>query len=425
MKIPYPGRIKKVQKVLKKSDGSSALLISSARPQPRSRDTYYPFRQDSNFFYLTGSYIQNTALLIRENDCILFTHPVDPVHVLWEGKPIDAHALALSLGAEITLSKNLEQAVMQQCSMCDTLFFQNDAGSLGWDIARQLLKVNSAYRRSGPVHFHHIDTILAPLRLVKDSTEVRAIEQAITVTYESLKGIMPVLLRGTSEKALADLLIYRMSLFRAIPSFPTIAASGKSAATLHYEKLAQVLKNKDLFLLDFGAELDMYAGDITRVFPVSGQFSGWQADLYDIVLAAQKAALRRIKPGVKIHSIYAAAARILTQGLVELKVLRGNPKELYKKGAFRSFFPHGIGHSLGIDVHDIGGLRGNNNARLEKGMVFTIEPGLYFPKKIGNVPPSGVRIEDDILVTNDGYKNLSAQIPKERDEIESFMATYR
>lgn len=425
MKTPYPGRIKKVQNALKKSGGSSALLISSAQPQIRSRDTYYPFRQDSNFFYLTGSYIRNTALLIRENDCILYTQPLNPEHVLWEGKSIDAHKLAVSLGADVALNKNIEGSIIQRCSAIDTLFFQNDANSIGWNVARELLKVKSAYRRSGPVHFHHIDTILAPLRLLKDSTEVRAIQEAINVTYESLKGIMPLLTRETSERALADLLLYRMSLFRAVPSFPTIAATGKSAATLHYEKLTRVLKSKDLFLLDFGAELDMYAGDITRVFPVSGTFSGWQTDLYDIVLAAQKAALKKIKPGVKINSIYAAAARVLTQGLVDLKVLRGNTKELYKKGAFRKFFPHGIGHSLGMDVHDIGQLRGNNNARLEKGMVFTIEPGLYFPKKVGAVPASGVRIEDDILVTKDGYKNLSAQIPKERDEIESFIATYR
>ncbi len=203
-------------------------------------------------------------------------------------------------------------------------------------------------------------------------------------------------------------------------AFPSIAAAGRSAATLHYQDHSQALRSSEMLLIDCGATYKGYAADITRVLPVSGRFDKQQARIYDAVLAAQLAAIAKIKHGVRILDVYNAAAKELCYVLRDLKIIKGkNISKPLKDKAFAPWFPHGIGHSLGLDTHDIGKLRGNNDARLKAGMVFTVEPGLYFPKKIAGVAACGVRIEDDILVTKTGCRVLSAGFPKERQEIES------
>jgi Xaa-Pro aminopeptidase len=425
MSTVHKKRIRAVQRLLKATDTEAALLVSSAPPQLRSRDTYHPYRQDSNFFYLTGSYIRDAALLITEKKATLVSKEVDALHILWEGKPDSAKSLAKSIGTEHKEVKSLEHSLLRAFNNIEALFFQNEPGTVGWRVTERLLKVQSAYRRGGPVQFHHLDSVMAPLRLYKDASEVKAIKEAVEVTFEALKGAAPLITSGHREREIANALAFEMSKYDAVPSFATIAGSGKSGATLHYEKLDKKLKRNELFLLDFGAEYKMYAGDITRVFPVSGTFSSWQADVYDVVLASQKAAIKKIKDGVKVKTVYNAAAKVLTQGLIDLKVLRGSLSKNLEKAAFKQYFPHGIGHSLGIDVHDIGRFRANNEAVLQKGMVFTIEPGLYFPKKVNSISACGIRIEDDILVTKDGHKNLSEQIPKERGDIEQFLESHQ
>jgi len=177
-----------------------------------------------------------------------------------------------------------------------------------------------------------------------------------------------------------------------------------------------------MLLIDCGAEYSMYAADITRVFPVSGTFSGPRRDVYEIVLAAQKAAIRAVRPGADVAAVYRAAARVLVEGLVELGVLRGKASRLLERGAYRPYFPHSIGHTLGLDVHDIGRMRGERRLTLQEGMVISIEPGLYFTSRAGKVPACGVRIEDDVLVTAGGARVLSAAFPKEPGEIEQLLA---
>jgi Xaa-Pro aminopeptidase len=417
-------RLRRVQQDLKSDSQNAALVLSAAPHRIRSRDNHYTYRQSSDFYYLTGLTGKGICLVVTAQSATLYVPPVDPVLVVWEGSPPDYKKQSSVLGVELKIEKNIPAAVNRMLSTVDTLYFQNDADSLGWNIARTRLEAQSAFRRSGPQRFLHADLLLEPLRLIKDKEEVALISDAIAISYEALKGIAPLVTAGTSEHQLANALAYRMGLYGATPAFATIAASGKGAATLHYEHLESHLKKNDLFLLDYGAEHNMYAADITRAFPVSGTFSSWQRDLYDIVLASQLAAIKKIKAGVTIQTVYNAAARVLTRGLVDLKVLKGNPTDLFKKAAYREFFPHGIGHSLGLDVHDIGNIRGGTDARLEAGMIITVEPGLYFPKKTGTLPACGIRIEDDILVTASGAKNLSAAIPKTTNDVESFLATY-
>jgi Xaa-Pro aminopeptidase len=206
--------------------------------------------------------------------------------------------------------------------------------------------------------------------------------------------------------------------------FNSIVAAGANAATLHYEALAAKIRKEDMVLIDSGAQLNRYCADITRVLPASGMFSQIHRIIYEIVLQAQLAALKKVKAGVKILTIYDAAAEVITEGLKELGVLKGPLKALLKKKAFKPYFPHGIGHSLGLDVHDLSQLRGNNEAVLEAGMVFTIEPGLYFSKSISNVPACGVRIEDNVLVTKSGCEILSPGFPKDAEQIEALMQSY-
>jgi Xaa-Pro aminopeptidase len=195
-----------------------------------------------------------------------------------------------------------------------------------------------------------------------------------------------------------------------MPSFQTIVAAGKSAAVLHYHDYTRILKSKELILIDCGAEYNNYAADISRTYPVGDQLSPQLAALLEIVSDAQHAAISEIKAGVSFGKAYAAAAKELTKGLITLKVLKGSLKSLLKKSAFKPYFPHGIGHSLGLDVHDIGRMRNNNESLLKKGMVLTIEPGLYFSKPHGLIPACGIRIEDDVLVTDKGCQILSAGV---------------
>ena len=204
-------------------------------------------------------------------------------------------------------------------------------------------------------------------------------------------------------------------------AFSTIVGGGISAATLHYETAHRKLKNEDLLLVDLGAEYKLYAADITRTVPISGHFSKEYRILYTAVLNAQMAAIKRIKHGAKIQTLYDAVVEHLVDGLLQLKVLKGSAKANIKKKTYLPYFPHGLGHGLGLDVHDVGDFRGSAGGILQEGVVYTVEPGLYFPKPIGKLPACGIRIEDDVLVTRKGCEVLTPELPKKPDEVEAWM----
>jgi Xaa-Pro aminopeptidase len=246
----------------------------------------------------------------------------------------------------------------------------------------------------------------ARLRLFKDPSEVAKIKEAAEITGGALQNVLPLIEAGVAEREIGAFIEYFYKVHGAEPAFGTIVASGASAATLHYRSLSRKLKKGELLLIDTGAELDMYASDITRMIPVGGTTSLELRDLHDIVLRAQLIAIKKVRPGVRMVDVYNAAAKELVYGLKYLGILKGNVSQLLKKGAFKPYFPHGIGHPLGIDVHDA--TPTGQESILEKGMVITIEPGLYFPKPTGPLPACGVRIEDDVLVTSRGHEVLTA-----------------
>lgn len=417
-------RISRVIDSLKKFKEPAAMLLSSAPEYIRSRDIAYPYRQNSDIFYLTGSQEKDLQILLssKSNKPILVVPPKDKTRALWDGDQGNYQQIASNLGAELVVSKEPFKELKSRLRGHSHLLHQNTPLTLSDRISQDIQATPAMQRGKLPRTFSLCDVILEEMRLYKDPAEVVQIKKAAEVTSQALFSAASLIQPGMPEHVIARTIEYWFGLFGGEPGFGTIAASGKNAAILHYRSCNSNLKPGEMLLIDCGAELDLYSADITRVFPVSKSFSKEQKILYDIVLKAQSAAIKKVKDGVFIRSIYEAAAKVLTEGLVELKVLRGKISSLMAKRAYKDFFPHGIGHSLGLDVHDVGDHRGNNDARLHKGMVFTIEPGLYLPKAIGKVKPFGIRIEDDILVTKNGCEILTSAVPKKIEDVEAMMA---
>ncbi|MCB0310447.1 MAG: aminopeptidase P family protein [Bdellovibrionales bacterium] len=418
-------RIKRVKRALHASEQSAALLLTTAPPQIRSLDSHYEYRPDSNFFYLTGSRIRNAALIIStEHEQPLLIGAKRPkAQVVWEGSEESLHQIAARCGATLIQSSEERSKILEALRGVRVLYHQGYP-SRGLQIVKTLLELPAAQRRIYPTTFSHSDNLLAALRLLKDPQEITAIKEAAALTCDAYYKILPMIRPGVTEKEIAASIQHCFRAQGALPAFPPIVASGMAAATLHYDKLERNLREDDLLLVDIGAELNLYAADMTRVFPVSGVFDDLQAKLYETVLRAQKAAIKAVRPGATIAKVYQQAALMILEGLVSLKILNGKVARLMERHAERSYFPHSIGHQLGLDVHDVSIQPHNATAVstvLKPGMVITIEPGIYFPKRIKKIKPCGIRIEDDVLVTPKGHQVLSSGFPKELAELEGLL----
>jgi len=420
IKFPFKKRLKELRSLMKQDGMPSALVVSAAPHKTRNRDTAFPYRQESDFYYLTGLTEPGFTLLVSTEleRPLLLTAPLDPARIVWDGAPQPAKALARSIDAELIISKNITAEIFSKLRGLERCFFQNTPGTIGYEIASKLLATPSHQRGSLPAQLAHLDHLVGEMRLFKDKAEIEAIRQAARITNSALYGALSLSQAGSSEREIAAVIEFYFRSQGAAPSFNPIVASGPAAATLHYEKLNRTLRKGELLLFDIGAEYHGYAGDISRVIPVGGKFSEIQRDLYTIVLEAQKAAIKKMRPGVALVDAHKAAAKTITEGLVEIKALRGRVSKLLKTGAYKKFFPHSIGHSLGLDVHDVGRIPQRGPLILKKGMVFTVEPGLYFAKRIGSIAPCGIRIEDDVLVTSGAPEILSEGFPKECKAIE-------
>ncbi len=416
----FKQRLKRAIAILSRTPGSHALIVSSNPAVTRSADQHYPYRANSDLFYLTGSSAPDVTLVVRNSASpkVVLVVPVeDPVKVVWNGAPQSITPTAKAIGATVVRSKDPRGSVYELLRGIDSVFTQTLPGTLSNTIRLELAKQFGETTNRSPSAVANADTITSEQRLIKSRSEIAAIKRAAALTSEVFYAIAPLLTPGTTEREIATLIdcYYRMN--GGLPSFAPIVAAGRSAATLHYTGLTRTLRKGDLLLIDTGVELDMYSSDITRTIPI-GSISTAQTILYEAVLSAQREACRKVKHNVLIRDIYLAAAKEITIGLKETGVLKGNISSLLKKQAFKPYFPHGIGHSLGIDVHDVGGLRGNQEARLRDGMVFTIEPGIYLSKPTKHLPALGIRIEDDIVVTRNGCTVLTEDaFPKELGEV--------
>lgn len=419
----YKSRLARLSSQLQREKIGAALLISSAPHQTRNRDSHYPYRPLSDLYYLTGFRGDSAALFLsnREKQPVLIIPKPDPVRILWEGKDRSVTQLARGIGARVLVASDLRRETMNLLKGIDRLYFQNTPDTLGFKIARELIEMPSHRRVGIPSQFHHLDELLEPMRLLKEEAELRLMQMAAAVTNEGLFSVVPMIRAGTTEFQIKETLDYTYRMMESDSAFETIVATGPSAATLHYRDFKRTLKHGDLLLIDTGAEHEMYAADISRTLPVGGRFDPLQRVLYQAVLDAQTVAMQSIKHGVTMESVYKSATYRLIEGLIEARVLKGTVRKLYDTKAFRPYFPHSIGHTLGIDVHDVGNLRAEHNSTLKAGMVVTIEPGLYFAKAIGQIKPCGIRIEDDVVVTKSGCEVLTEGFPKEIGEIEELM----
>ncbi len=432
LQLSHSKRMKKLLDLLSAQSATSGLLLSSSSRKVRSGDQDYPFHQNRDFLYLTGCEDEGLVLLVHPSQSkskkttfqvTLLAQPTDKNRVLWEGRSSNVQGIAKSIGAELVVTKDFDAEVRTRLKHTERLFISNERDSRAWAMAQRLMSIPSHLRKQVPQQFHLADELLTPLRVRKDAAELRLIEEAAAITNSALFDTVPLLATGVSETFVAAGLDFFFQTRGATPGFQTIVASGRNAATLHHRPSAKKnLRNGELLLIDCGACLHGYSADITRTLPLSGSFTPIQRVIYNGVLRAQTAAFHSIRAGSLVRSVFLAAAEELTETLKEIKVLRGKTSALVKSRAFAPYFPHGIGHTLGLDVHDVGNLRGNEDAVFQEGMIFTVEPGLYFPKPIGKVPALGIRIEDDVLVTKQGCEIITEGFPKEIDEVEALMA---
>lgn len=410
-------------------------LISSADTSVRNRDVHYPFRQDSDFYYLTG-FNEPDALAVfipgrKQGEYILFCREYDPKKALWEGAHAGLEGATRHYAADDAFPiDDLEEILPGMLENKGKVFYPMGRDS---DLDHNLLIWLNDIRgqsRTGvvaPNELVSLEHILHEMRLFKSPAELELMRKAADVSAKAHIKAMQLAKPGMYEYQIEADIVHTL-MYEGLRSvaYPSIVATGKNACTLHYTENNDKLKAGDLLLIDAGGECDHYAADITRTFPVSGTFSEPQRLLYQLVLDAQLAAIAQVKPGLAWNLAHDAAVEVISKGLVNLGLLKGKVAKIIKEEKYKAFFMHRIGHWLGMDVHDVGSYKINNEWRvLEPGMVLTIEPGLYIPDDCQDVDRQwrgiGIRIEDDVLVTADGYQILTDKVPKTIADIERLM----
>lgn len=410
-------RVARVRRAIRGLHKNSALIVSSGVTKQRSRDLSFPFSQDENFFYLTGSALPDTSLLIFSDNRIplLITPEISAEKLIWEGQGENPKRVARRIGAHLVTSNSTLTEIRTHIETgVEWLFHPNERGQDGYTIAQELLARPSHRRRNNPVILAHLDTVLEPLRLRKSPYEVRQTRQAVDVAWKSLQGIRHLLTPGITEEQIALALRHGIESQHSSESFPSIVASGPNAAVLHHTPSTRKLKSGEYLTIDFGAIAGGYASDVTRVFAIGEENPPTpHREAYDLLRETQRHIVSRVRPGRVWRDLQNETEELLLKGLRDIGLLKGSLPKLRKERAVREFFPHSLGHALGLAVHDVGALRSTGDAVLAPGMLVTVEPGIYSRHGTKRVPPFGMRIEDDVLVTKSGAKNLTHMIPIE------------
>jgi len=426
---------KRRKKYLGKTRDAVTILLG-AKEKLKSGDVFYRFRQDSDFYYLTGFDEPDAVAVLAPNNpdhkFIMFVRPKDETAEQWTGYRYGVDAARKKFGADIAYRvSQLDEELPRYFDGHDRIIHR-----LGYDNAfdRKLVtwmeSLRSKYRAGKRVPLELVDpsVILHEMRVTKTREEIDRMIKAQTISARAFGAIMKAVKPGMFESELETML---ESYFRRDggmgSGYATIVASHENGTILHYTGNSRQICDGDLVLVDAGAEYDYYSADISRTFPANGKFSGIQRDVYSIVLEAQMAAIEAVHPGNSVEHIHRKALKVLVKGLISLKVVDGPLNTALKKKDYRQFYMHGTSHYLGMDVHDVGMIKQHNQWRsLKPGMVLTVEPGLYFSSQIKGLPKKirgiAVRIEDNILVTRNGYRNLTPPIPKTIAEIEKFMS---
>lgn len=415
-------------------EGGIAVLPAAAE-KTRSRDTLFDYRQDSDFYYLTG-FIEpeSVAVLVpgrEEGQFLMFCRDRDPERELWDGKRLGPESAVEALACDDAFPvADLDEILPGLLEHRERVYYsmgvapEFDQRVLGW-----LNNLNASRQRSGhaPNEIVALDHLLHEMRLFKSRAETAVMNKAARIAVAAHRRAMQICEPGMREYELEAEFVHEFRRNGAHCSYLPIVATGENACILHYRADSAVLEDGHLVLIDAGCEYEMYASDITRTFPVNGSFTEPQRELYEIVLEANEAATAQVVEGNHWDDPHTAAVKVVTRGLRDLGLLSGRLPSLIRDGAYRQYFMHRTGHWLGIDVHDVGDYKVDDQWRmLESGMTMTIEPGIYVAADAAGRAKrwrgNGIRIEDDVVVTRSGPRVLTTGIPTTVEEIEAFMA---
>lgn len=438
----YRARRERLLHTIFEEHSAAVVLMPTAPEVMRNRDTAFPFRADSYFYYLSGFTEPEAVLALcidhRANTRhFLFCREKHEEREIWEGFSYGTQAACQTFAFDEaypinTLSDKLPELLTNQRALYTPLGLFSD---WDWRITQALKQVRAGLRGGDmpPAAVIDVRDALDKMRMIKDAHEIALMRRAAKISAVAHTRAMQKTKPGLFEYQIEAELLHTF-LFEGAQaaSYPSIVASGENACVLHYTSNRRQMKNGDLLLIDAGCEYQYYAGDITRTFPVGKRFSAAQKDVYEIVLAAQQACFDTLKPDAPLSAYHEAAERVLAQGMIDLKLLSGSLDSALESGAFRRFYMHRAGHWLGMDVHDAGAYRRQDEhdpqapISLAPGMVLTVEPGLYIraaddiPAALHNI---GVRIEDDVLITENGMDILTQDAPKSIVEIETLRQT--
>jgi Xaa-Pro aminopeptidase len=421
---------------MRRMEPDSVAILPAAREVTRSNDTEYRFRQDSDFYYLTGFDEPDAIAIVapsRTEPYTLFVRPRDREKETWTGRRAGVEGAKETHGANAAFPvEEFREKLIELLDGAHTLYYRlgNGHTELDQTVIQQLARMRAmGWRKVRPPQtITDPGALLHEMRLVKTDAEVALMRRAADIASEAHREAMRAARAGVKEYEIEALIeyVFRRSGARG-PAYNSIVGSGANATILHYVNNDAELKDGDLLLIDAGAEYEGFASDVTRTFPVSGRFTAPQRDIYDLVLDCQEQCIRMVAPGVTQDEMHTRSVEILTEGMVRLGLLKGEVAKLIEEEQYKKFYMHRLGHYLGMDVHDVGAYHAGGQPRpLEPGMVLTVEPGLYIGEDAEEIPDKyrglGVRIEDDILVTPDGFHVLTDKAPKQVAEIESLMA---
>ncbi len=436
MAITVAEHVRRRKRVLK-AIGRDALAVVAAAPvRLRNNDVEYAYRPDSDFFYLTGFAEPDAVLVLvpgrKQGQVVMFCRKRDPALERWNGPRLGPEGvcgrLAIDEAWDIEELDSRLPALLSGRKRLYAMFGKDHEFDRRLFSHVRRLREKSRHGVVAPTEYFELGQVVHPMRQVKSSAELRLMRQAVRISAEAHLLAMKKTRPGRMEYEIESELLHTFRSHQAETAYASIVGSGENSCVLHYTANRRQMQDGDLLLIDAGAESGYYAADITRTFPVNGRFTAAQRAVYQVVLNAQQAAIRQVRPGNAWSAPHRAAVREITRGLVRLGLLKGEVRALIEDEAYKKFFMHGTGHWLGMDVHDVGDYKVDGKwCSFVPGMTLTVEPGIYIPpgnrkvaRKWWNI---GIRIEDDVLVTADGCEVLSRAVPKQIDEIEALVGT--
>ncbi len=416
--------------------GAAVAIMPSAPIAVRSNDVEFVYRQDNDFYYLTGFAEPDSVALFapghKDGEFVMFVRPRDRERETWTGRRAGVEGAMLDYGADKAYTIDELDRMLPRYLDVERVYYP--LGSNERMNARVLEMVRGAQAMrprtgSGPVAMLDPRELIHEARLKKRPEEIDAMRRAVAISCEAHKDAMRRARGAMMEWEIEALVDYTFrSRGAAGPSYPSIIASGPNAATLHYIHNDRQMRSGELLLIDAGCEVDFYASDVTRTFPIGTRFNAAQRALYAVVLEAQLRAIESVKPGVRFDDVHEAALRVLVEGMIDLGLVKGPLHDAIATASYRRYYMHRTSHWLGMDVHDVGLYRvGGSSRTLEPSMVLTVEPGIYISPDDESAPESmrgvGIRIEDDLLVTAEGHEVLTGAIPKTIDDVEALTAS--